>query len=141
MILYDEVDNIERAIIKRCSIVALIPLSGALFAGEFTAVKGLLMGVLLSFLLFRLRKINITKALEMEAHRARRFIFSRYIITYLIHIAVLYNAYNNPNLSFVATIIGLLLIKFTIIGTALYEDLKDRWQKKILNSNKQEGGV
>ncbi|MEJ6951278.1 ATP synthase subunit I [Natronospora cellulosivora (SeqCode)] len=141
MIFDQDVNKVELLFIKRTFKIGLIPLAGSLLAGEFASFKGLLLALIISFFLFRLKKLNIIKALEKEADQARRFIIGNYIITYFIYFILLYNSYKNPDLDFIAVVIGLLLLKFTIIATVFLEEIKERFEKKFIKKSKEEGGV
>ncbi len=130
-VLNDAPDKVQLLIIKRTSLIALIPLFSSLLVGETSSFMGLLFGLLISLLLFRLKAINIEKALEMDSDRATGFIRKRFFLNYIIYFFVLFSAHQKPELNFLATAIGLLLLKFTIVGSAVIDILKDKWKQKM----------
>lgn len=130
-VLSESPDRVQVIIIKRTLIVALLPLIASLLTGELSGFMGLLLGLIISLLLFRLKALNIQRALEMNSNRATGFIRNRYFVNYFIYFFVLVTAYRKPELNFLATAIGLLLLKFTIIGSAVVELIKDKWKQKM----------
>lgn len=130
-VLSESPDRVQVIIIKRTLIVALLPLIASLLTGELSGFMGLLLGLIISLLLFRLKALNIQRALEMNSNRATGFIRNRYFVNYIIYFFVLFIAYRKPELNFLATAIGLLLLKFTIIGSAVVELIKDKWKRKM----------
>src|SRR5690554_4230335 len=124
-------EEIQLVITKRTVLVALLPLLSSLIMGEISSLIGLLLGLIISLLLFRLKLLNIRRALEMNRHKAEVFIRNRYFINYIIYFAVMYTAQRKPEINFLAVLAGLLLLKFTIIGSAAVEIITDKWRKKL----------
>lgn len=122
--------SLEFKIYKYTFYLAIIPIITALVSFNYPSVLAMLVGLIISFLLFRLKKIQISQALDM-GNKANRFIRNRYFINYLIYFAFLYVAYKNPNLDFLGAIIGLLLLRYTIIFMAIIDIVKEKWQNKI----------
>lgn len=120
----------EKDVIKKTVIVALIPLVSSLIMGEIDAFLGLIFGLSISILLFHLKRINIENSLQMSAAKANTYIRNRYFINYLIYFIVLAVAYRREGISFLAVVVGILLLKFTIIGLAALDNLKKSWEEK-----------
>ncbi|MGM0437285.1 MAG: ATP synthase subunit I [Bacillota bacterium] len=126
----------EKDVIIKTVIVALIPLTSSLVMGEFDAFLGLIFGLSISILLFHLKRINIENSLQMSAAKANTYIRNRYFINYLIYFIVLAVAYRREGISFLAVVVGILLLKFTIIGLAAIDNLKKSWEEKKDNVKK-----
>ncbi|MFW6034637.1 MAG: ATP synthase subunit I [Halothermotrichaceae bacterium] len=139
MILNESPEKLQKELYKRTMLVALIPLLSSLIMGELSGFLGLIIGLAVSFLLFRLKVINLNRALDMKAGKAQSFIRNRYFLNYLIYFVILLTAKRNPNFDFLGTAVGMLLMKFTIFGTAVIELLKDKWKNKIKQYEK--GGL
>lgn len=131
MIFEKEPDELIKEIIKKTCSIALILIIPSLIVGKFSNVIGIIYGLVISILLFRLKYIHINKALDMSQERATRFIRNRYFVNYGVYFIVLLTAYLSPNLNFLAVVISLLLLKFVIIGLAVIEVIKERWSKKM----------
>lgn len=138
--LTGEPRQVEREIFKKTFYVSLIPLISSLISGEFSSFLGILVGLIISFLLFRLKAINIERALNMSAAGASAFLRNRYFVNYIIYFIILLLAYKNPRLNFISTVMGLLLLKFTIIGVAIFEIIHEKWKNK-LNSFAERGNI
>lgn len=131
MTFEEEPLDVVNDIIKKTIYFALLPLISALFMGEFTSIIGIIYGLIISILLFRLKYIHISKALDMVADRASSYIRNRYFINYIVYFLALYTAYRSPKLNFLAVILGILLLKFVIIGLAVIDIVKKEWRKKL----------
>jgi len=127
----DDPVKMQKEIIKRSYIIAVIPVVYSLLSGEFPTMMGLLFGIIISTLILRLRVIHIERSLNMNEKKANTFIRNRYFIEFAIYFVVLLVARKNPSLNFLATAAGLFLIKFTVIGWVILDMLKQSWQKKI----------
>ncbi len=127
----DDPVKMQKEIIKRSYIIAIIPVVYSFLSGEFATLLGLLFGIIISTLILRLRVIHIERSLNMDQEKANTFIRNRYFIEYAIYLIVLLVARKNPSLNFLATAAGLFLIKFTVIGWVILDMLKESWQEKI----------
>lgn len=85
---------------------------------------GYLMGTSTSLLMFRLLAITVSEAIEKDFSAARVFTLKRYLIRYLIYGVVLYIGLQKSYLNLFTVIIGLMMVKFVIIGEALYGKFK-----------------
>ena len=120
----------EKDVIKKTVIVALIPLISSLVMGEISAFLGIIFGLSISILLFRLKRLNIEKSLQMNVAKANTYIRNRYFLNYLIYFIVLAVSYKKDGISFLAVVVGILLLKFTIVGMAFIDNLKKSWEDK-----------
>ncbi len=116
---------VVKTLTKRTLVLGSFLLIMALLQGEVPGFLGLIFGLAISLLLFRLKLVNSRKALQMEPAKAEKFIRNRTLVNLLIYFVVLAVAMNNAGLSFVGAVLGLLLLKFVIIGSALIQLLQD----------------
>ncbi|NLM96865.1 MAG: hypothetical protein GX175_04530 [Halanaerobiaceae bacterium] len=92
---------------------------------------GIIYGVAVSLLLFRLKYLQLQKALFMDEARANTYVRNRYYINYIIYFFVLLTAYRSDRLNFYAVAVGLLLLRYVIIASAIFYFLKEKWTKTI----------
>lgn len=115
---------------RRTLLPGLFFLGAAVYSGSSEAALGLIFGLSVSLLLFRLKLVHSRKALKMEKERAKKFIRNRMFINYFIFFVVLAVAQWQPGLDLLAAALGLVLLKFTIIFSAVIEMLKSFFGKK-----------
>ena len=120
----------EKEIIKKTVLIALVPLLSSLIMGEIAAFLGIIFGLSISILLFHLKRINIENSLQMSSADANTYIRNRYFVNYLIYFIVLAISYQKESINFFAVVVGILLLKFTIVGLAFIDNLKKSWQEK-----------
>ncbi len=137
MIFRKEPEKLVFELSKRSLILALILSGSALLAGDFPVAIGILYGQAISLLLFRLKFLQVQKALGMDESGASRYIRTRYYINYLIYGMVLTTAHKNERLNFFAVAAGLLILKFVIFGSAALYYVKEKWTNTI--SSLEEG--
>jgi len=131
MIPGDNPAEAQKELIKKTLIIALFPSLYALISGEFASLLGFLLGLIISLLLFRLKTLNITRALNMSRVRAETFIRNHYFVNYIIYFVVLFLANRNEDINFLATALGLLFLKFIIIALAIVDIIKDSWKRRM----------
>ena len=86
-------------------------------------VLGYLFGLIISMLSFKLLESTINRAVKMTPGRASGYTTVHYILRYLIYFIVLSVSVIADYLSFPAAVLGILMIKITIIiSTALDKD-------------------
>lgn len=127
----DDPLKMQKEIIKKSYMIAIIPVAYSLISGEYATLLGLVFGIIISTLILRLRVIHIERSLNMDQDKANTFIRNRYFIEYAIYFVVLLVARKKASLNFIATAAGLFLIKFTVIGWIILDMLKKKWQKRI----------
>jgi hypothetical protein len=86
---------------------------------------GYIFGTLISLLMFRLLTITVDEAIGKGFNGARALVFKRYIIRYLIYGVTLYLGMQKSYLNFFTLFVGLFMVKFVIVGEALYKKFKD----------------
>ncbi|MFN2363007.1 MAG: ATP synthase subunit I [Halarsenatibacteraceae bacterium] len=120
--------EVVKLLTKRVIIVGLFLVGSAAVSQELDAVLGLIFGMSISLLLFRLKLVQSKQAIELGSSEAEKYMRNRSFVNYFIYFIVLFVAFNNQNLSFLGAAIGLLILKFTIIGSAIIEMVKTGWQ-------------
>ncbi len=125
--------EVVKALTKRTLFAGFWMIGAAVISGRLEAVLGLIFGLSVALLLFRLKLTHSRRALEMDKEAARRFIRNRMIINYFIFFVVLAAAAWQPNLDLLAAALGLLLLKFTIIFSAVMEMIRSFIQEKREN--------
>ncbi len=123
-------EKVVQALTKRTLIVALFFLGSAAVSGRIDALLGLVFGLSISLLLFRLKLTHCRRAVEMGKSEASRFIRNRMIINFFIFFIVLAAAHWQPGLDLLGAVLGLLLLKFTILASALLETVRSLFKKK-----------
>ncbi|HLS53934.1 MAG TPA: ATP synthase subunit I [Tissierellaceae bacterium] len=116
-------DDLIFKIYKRTSIISLLIMgfSFFIFKQPKPIVLGYLFGVLISMLGFKLLDITINKAVKMNPKRAQAYTTFHYFLRYLIYFIVLSISAIANYLNFLATALGLLMIKFVIIGSTIFD--------------------
>ncbi len=137
MIFKEEPEKLVLVLSKRSMYIGLIISVSALFSGNLAVAVGILYGLAISLLLFRLKFLQVQKALGMDESGASRYIRTRYYINYLIYGMVLITAHRNERLNFFAVAAGLLILKFVIFGSAAFYYVKEKWTNTI--SSLEEG--
>ena len=123
--------KIQKELLKRTYILSAFPIISTIVMGEYPSLFGFLFGLVISTLLFRLKFININRSIDMSEEKANTFIRNRYFIEYFIYFVVLIVSANNPSLNFLASAIGLFMLKFTVLAWALIDLVRDGLKKKI----------
>ena len=94
-----------------------------IFKNPKPIVLGYLFGLIISMLSFKLLESTINRAVKMTPGRASAYSTVHYVLRYLIYFIVLSVAVIADYLNFPATVLGILMIKITIIAsTALDKD-------------------
>lgn len=127
----DEPEKMQKAILKRTYILALIPFFSLLFRRDFPTLLGFIFGLLIATLILRLRLLNIRRSLDMSGEEATTFIRNRYFIEYIIYFVVLFVAARNSSVNFLAAAVGLFLPKLTVIGWVIIDIIRDNIKEKM----------
>jgi len=127
----EEPAKVVKILTKRVLIVGVFLIGSAAVSQELDAVLGLIFGISVSLLLFRLKLVQSRQAVELGQAEAEKYMRNRSFVNYFIYFVVLFTAFNNQNLSFLGAATGLLILKFTIIGSAIIEMVKTGWQNYI----------
>ncbi len=123
-------EEVVNRITKRVLYPGAFFLAAALISGSSEAVLGLVFGLSISLLLFRLKLVHSRRALRMDKERAKKFIRNRMVANYFIFFVVLMVAQWQPGLDLLAAVLGLLLLKFTILASALLELIRNFFADK-----------
>ena len=129
----EEPAKVVKILTKRVLIVGIFLIGSAAVSQELDAVLGLVFGISVSLLLFRLKLVQSQQAVELGQAEAEKYMRNRSFVNYFIYFVVLFTAFNNQNLSFLGAATGLLILKFTIIGSAIIEMVKTGWQNYMKN--------
>lgn len=86
---------------------------------------GYIFGTVVSLLMFRLLAVTVDEAIDKEFDGARALVFKRYLIRYLIYGVVLYISSQRGYLNFLAVIVGLFMVKLTIVVEVFYKKFKE----------------
>lgn len=110
--------------IAKRTIVLVLLIGGILsfvFSDPKPIVLGLLFGSIISMLNLKLLDNTITKAVQMPSNRAMIYSISHYFARYIIYFIVLIVAAKADYLNLIATIGGLFIVKFVIIGSNIFD--------------------
>lgn len=124
-------DRMQIEIIKRTYLISIIPIAYSIISGNFSSLFGYIFGLIISTLILRLRVLNIERSLDMQEEKAETFIRNRYFIEYAIYFVVLLVARKNPSVNFLATAVGLFMIKFTVIMWVILDMVRGGLNKKL----------
>lgn len=91
-------------------------------------VLGLIFGTAIGILNFIELEKTLIKSAKMEPGKAQTFAMAKYFLRYVIMAVVLFVSIKAPYVNVIGTIIGLLLIKFVIMATNLFND-KDYYKR------------
>lgn len=121
-------------VIKRTTIVSLIIIGFFffIFKQPRPIILGYLFGTIISILSFKLLHNTINKAVNMNPGKASAYSTAHYVLRYFIYLIVLVVSALADYLNFPATILGLLMVKFIILGSGIFD--KDFYRKKNDNN-------
>lgn len=116
-------NDIINKIYKRALIISffIIGFSFFIFKNPKQIVLGYLFGLIISMLSFKLMDSTIKSAVKMTPQRANLYTVFHYTIRYFIYAIVLAVAAIGDYLNFPATLLGLLMVKFTIIVSTVID--------------------
>jgi multisubunit Na+/H+ antiporter MnhE subunit len=116
-------NDIVFKVTKRVAIISLliIGISFFLFKEPKPIIYGYIFGAIISILGFKLLNNTINKAVNMTPGKATAYSAVHYMLRYLIYFIVLAVAALADYLNFPAAILGLLSVKFIIIGSAIFD--------------------
>lgn len=122
----DEIKKLKQDIIRKVIIVdfLLVGLTVLVFDDYMPVIFGLIFGTAIGVLNFMQLSSTLTQAVKMDPTKAKGYTTSRYMIRYIITGVVLYVSVLNPKVHVIGTLIGLVLIKFVVLFTNLFNDKK-----------------
>lgn len=124
-------EKLQKELLKKTYILSAFPIVSTIVLGEYSSLLGFIFGLVISTLMFRLKFININRSIDMSEEKANTFIRNRYFIEYFIYFVVLIVSASNLSLNFLASAIGLFMLKFTVLAWALIDLVSDGLKKKI----------
>lgn len=110
-------------IFKRVLVISLfiIGISLILFKDSYSIILGYIFGIIISMLTFKLLDSTINKAIRMTPAKASSYSMLHYFLRYLIYFIVLGVAAIADYLNFPATVLGLLMVKFAIFISTIFD--------------------
>lgn len=116
-------DKLVLKIVKRTAIISLliIGMTVIIFKDFKPIVLGYIFGTIISILGFKLLHNTIKKAVEMTPGKANAYSTVHYMLRYFIYFIVLGVAALADYLNFPAAILGLLIVKFVILGSGVFD--------------------
>ncbi|MEA3423798.1 MAG: ATP synthase subunit I [Bacillota bacterium] len=104
------------------SALGLIVASYFVFADSMPIIRGIVFGALLGVLNFYDLSLTLIKSSSMNSGKARNFVTAKYMFRYVVVGIVLLVSIKADYIHVLGTIAGLLLNKFVIIFTNLFND-------------------
>lgn len=122
----ETVDREVRRIIIMVAKISLIPLAGMAFAGNWAGVKGFILGLCTSFLGFIMMAQKAWQITGLDSQEeGRRLAVGNYFVRLTLYGAVLALAAHKAAISFPAAAVGLVMLKFTLVGAGILKNIKD----------------
>ena len=121
-------EKLQRELCKKTLYLAVLPLLVFLIY-DYRVFGGMLFGLLISLLFFRLKLLHLKKAMEMSQGRATSYIRRRFFLEYVAIFVGLVIAYHHALLNVWGMAAGLLMLKVTVIARGLLETIRDLRQK------------
>lgn len=108
---------------KRTSIISLfiIGIMAFAFKNPKPIILGFVFGTIISVLGFKLLQNTINKAVQMSPGKANAYSTIHYVARYIIYFLVLAVAALADYLNLPAAILGLMMSKFIILGSAIFD--------------------
>ena len=110
-------------IFKRVLVISffIIGFSLILFNNPNPIILGYIFGIIISMLTLKLLNSTINRAVRMTPAKASAYSMVHYFLRYLVYFVVLSIAAIADYLNFPATIIGLLMVKFVIFISTIFD--------------------
>lgn len=124
--------QVQKQILTRTLVLIMVLATSAFIFGRTPAAYGVLVGGILAMLNFRLLALGVVRLLEnTDPNAARVQATIRYAIRYSLTALVLYTISLYPQIDLLAAAVGLLLVKFVILGGAAAAFLREQAQLLI----------
>ena len=124
--------QVQKQILTRTLVLIMVLAASAFIFGRTPAAYGVLVGGILAMLNFRLLALGVVRLLEnTDPNAARVQATIRYAIRYSLTALVLYTISLYPQIDLLAAAVGLLLVKFVILGGAAAAFLREQAQLLI----------
>lgn len=119
--------------------IGLIIISALLMKAPIPFILGLVFGSAISALNFKELAVTLRKAVTMPPAKAQTFATSRYFFRYIVTAVVIFVSIAAPYINVIGTIIGLIMIKFIILATNLFND-KNYYQNILKRKEDEPSG-
>ncbi|GAU75714.1 ATP synthase subunit I [Fusibacter sp. 3D3] len=116
--------NLENSIIKYMLFadIAIMILSFFLVDEPIPFIVGLVFGSAVSALNFKELAVTLKRAVTMPPAKAQTFATTKYFLRYIVTAVVIFVSIVAPYINVIGTIVGLIMIKFIILATNLFND-------------------
>lgn len=105
------------------AVIVALGIMGFVFLKEpLPFLMGLIFGSAISALNFFQLANTLNRAVKMHPGKAQTFTVTQYFIRYFITAIVIYVSIVAPYINILGTVVGLLIIKFVIFATNLFND-------------------
>lgn len=124
-------ENIFTSIVKRALVIFAVAVVAILIIANEPKpyIYGLLFGMIINILNFRLMSLSIKKAIKLNPGTAQKITVGNYLVRYLIYGIVLYIAAVADYIDLLAVVVGFFTVKLIIVSDAFYDQFK-RTRKK-----------
>lgn len=121
-------ENIFISIVKRALVLFAIGVGAILLLADEPKpyIYGLLFGMVINILNFRLMSLSIKKSVKLGMATAQKYTMGNYLVRYLIYGIVLYIAAVADYIDLLAVVVGFFTVKVIIVSDAFYDQLKRR---------------
>lgn len=124
-------ENTQQRIIKRVIAVTLVLIGIFLITIEDSTpyVYGIIFGVIINILNFRLMALTLEKSVKMPKHKIMPYITANYFARYIIYGVVLTVGAVADYLNFYTVVLGLFMVKIVILTDTFYDIIKGKRKK------------
>lgn len=120
----NEVQRETRRIITLVMVIAIIPVCGLIWSGNWSGLRGFLLGFavnIVTFLMLARSAWQITGAETPTQGQVMAVL--NYLVRLVFYGLTLLVAFTRPDINEIAVVIGLVMIKYTLIGEGLVKHL------------------
>ncbi|EOC99453.1 ATP synthase subunit I [Caldisalinibacter kiritimatiensis] len=127
--------NTQIKVTKRVLSVTLVLIGAFLigFKDPLPYVYGIIFGVVINILNFRLMSLTLEKSVKMPKHKIMPYVLGNYMARYIIYGVVLTVGAIANYLNFYTVILGLFMVKIVILSDTFFDLI--RGKKKIAKNN------
>lgn len=121
----------EYKIVKRVIILTLMILGIILlaFPNPKDKLLGLVFGVIINLLNFRLMSLSLAKAMKMPQAQIMPYVVGSYMARYIIYGVVLTISALADYLNFYTVVLGFFMVKIVILSDTFYDTIKRKTSK------------
>lgn len=119
------IQNEIRRILTLTGKISLVPVLSLLLAGNFAGLRGFLLGLLSSMLIFVMMGRFAWKITgQTEPAYGQAVAITAYLLRMLLYALTVTVAILRPNINILAVVVGLVMIKYILIGEAMLKKVK-----------------